>query len=800
MLAAVSRGFTKLYNELKHKPKIRFDPKLRKGLHLAPKVAHKLKEQIEGVKKLDQFVPLSTYTKASKKEAQYGLKPPVYVTSTDTTLEKRVKKAFVQDVVRPVVETYSKQMKEDYFILDKSEEAVKNRILIQETEQAELILAQQKEQARRIALPSVDPKVILGLRRQEGGLPKLSTTALSKAEDLVMSVGEVTSFKGTVDLASRSEGVVRFSHLSHRELANYVCYNLESVEAALQLFKYSRESSQYDTNLKAATLQKTALLSEKYTDLSKDPRVLDCLRDISEDIGALTDKNLCDTMWAVGKLLGPSRERPQIIIWLIQKAVDEAGRRWEQLTAMQIAYLLKGLDFLMLYPAAVVEAALEKLKLYVAVCEQLPQGLRSVKYYPDQVTGHSFFYGYTDYTVPRTPLPMRAVDFISRFLVHSASLTAEMENVLRRAASVVNKQCIYEADTPRALSVLKTFTSSASLGTSTEVQHLITSLMEHLDLGTLTQLEQINHLIQSLLDAKMLHLVGLFDNLVAKSALLIGGHPDTVCTTARLTSRYLWIQNRGVDPLVEPHYWMLPCLSLKHNALHKLLDFASSQPLEPQRFYAIVESVCSFGYRVETLELKECYECLLAQAVVRDDSLVHVRKYTEELVEVLALLHLGQTEGIDSGHFARSVLFNKKRLTSKQVVPALWCLVYLQELQAASQLAELLETDDLSCLQLTLLWQVHLGLPSILLSSELKEKSRSAYHSWKLLVPHESASEVVLSTYSAQYDLPNFDPVRKTSSVKVMPEGVLRSGKLVGMLRLQVRQLESVGISLDIHT
>lgn len=804
MLAFVSRGFAKMYNELKPNLRSRdkLSPELKKSIRLSTKITTGLEKQIKDAKKSDAFVPLSTYTKASKKDAQHKLKPPVYVTAKDPDLEGRIRKSYVKEVVRPAIQSYSRQMKADVFILDRSEEAIKNRILTKETEEAERALIKQKEQERRKSIPSKDPQTILGLRTAENEVPKLTSTAIATTgEQLELRVGETTSVKGTVDLSGRSEGVLRFSDLSHKELANYICYNLQNEEETLQLFKYSRESSQYDSNLKAATLQKLALLSHK--DISEDPRALDCIRDINNGIEDLTDKNLCDTIWAVGKLLGPKRERPQVVVWLVQKAIVEAQKRWENFNAMNIGYLVRGLDYLKVYPPALVEATLDKLGFFVEICEQIDdsKGISSVKYYPSELTGFSFFYGFTDYTIPRTPLPARAVDFIARFLIDSGK-TEECRRTLQRAAQVTRKLNLYEVDTNRTISMLKTFTRDPQLGTSLEVRALVESLMHYLDVETVTSLDQITSVIQGLLNTNLVRLSGLLDNLVSKSSQLVGSsaeNPEVVCQTSRAIARYLWMVNRGIDIKAEPHYWMLPCITLKHLTIDKLLDFTDSNTLNPNKVFPIIEDCCSLGYRLEGLNLEQSYECLLAQAVIRDDSLVHPKRYTNELTEILALIHLDQTHSIDAEQFASLILFNRQHFTNKDLIPAAWALVYLEQLEEAQQLVENLKTDNLSSLEMTLMWQIHLGLPKRFLSPDQYDKCKEAYHSWGLLKPHQGDEEVVLSKFTSHYDLPNYDPIRKASSVQIATEGFLKSGKLIGILRLQERQLKKSGISLNIH-
>jgi hypothetical protein len=168
-----------------------------------------------------------------------------------------------------------------------------------------------------------------------------------------------------LDLYSKyNKGQVKFGDLTLDENLNYIKFNITNSSDLFKMYrevihkdfvKYNKENIQDRPVIYSAILQKFALgvkNEEKALSLFTEFDYKNLLRDIKDNIPKISDKNLVDNLWSIGKLHRSNRNfSPVFFTHLLNEMITElATQRVEYLSFEAISYMVEGLDFLKISP------------------------------------------------------------------------------------------------------------------------------------------------------------------------------------------------------------------------------------------------------------------------------------------------------------------------------------------------------------------------------------------------------------------------------------------------------------------
>jgi hypothetical protein len=150
---------------------------------------------------------------------------------------------------------------------------------------------------------------------------------------------------------------ISFNDLTMPENLNYIKYNLQNSEDAFKMFEITQTKYESSPEIPAAIIQKLANRSSmtgKEFDKKMMPRYeyKNMLKAIQKNVEFLDNKQLVDTLFSIGKLhkhhsnAQLNKEYPDFARYFqffIKDMMRESTSRMKELSAVQVAYLSKGL-------------------------------------------------------------------------------------------------------------------------------------------------------------------------------------------------------------------------------------------------------------------------------------------------------------------------------------------------------------------------------------------------------------------------------------------------------------------------
>lgn len=857
MRRLLGRGFARLYNPVKQRlrsdQKIRYKSRFGESSKIKASVAQALDVYKAGIKP----TLLSKALEKTAKELMATDKPISFKTSSDPGLEPQIRKFMVTKGVTAVGEAHKAYMQENLFLLDQSVEARRNVMLVEELENYQKKLRDHTEVIRRKVLQEKEAKTELVKGKEDSVdllLTRMSSLAIestappsdqstslvptntpaapSSSPRLIHTTSALISSKGVIDLTGRTTGKLTFTHFTHRELGNYICYNLLSTEEALALFTSARESDQFDVNLGANIVQKIAVLKDEgAVSVVKDKRFKDLLGDIHREITQLSNKNVADTMWAIGEIYKGKREPGPLVDHLIHSLCDLVCARIKTLNGLNLAYICDGLFALKLHLPAVTENTIIRLEEILGICDQMSGGEREKEIDPWRyqiTTEPSLFYGYEDRTIPRFPLTVQALDLLTRYLALYPyyDTTSDKVALLTRCASVISRSLISELTLNTAISLFRTYGRDEILAVRPEVQvlfsHMATAIFPQLFSLDLAQTSEVT---QAVLNAGLYRVSKLYEELELRAkAVLASGRADDLVNSLKVWGRLEYAFANGIDPGVDLAYFLLPTNpvmgSIPQEYLRIINEFplSDSQQLEVAQVFALLghrldfhpalaKGIQALGKDPKTRPTLFMLQAAYGDIGFREDMIAILPRILScepirTQVQVLtALAHLNTSLSVEEICVALRAEMEQFRL-NKDIVPCLWAISALgsPDAETLRLLLSKVNYTALTKLETILLYQVYLAFPdllSTLIPASIQLKGPQYLCDFSFFEPVDMSNRVVdagklVGGYYVQY----YEIESKTVLERVRKACRLKSGEVNGLMRVRETQMRKAGVEV----
>ncbi|CAG9335392.1 unnamed protein product [Blepharisma stoltei] len=437
-----SRFFVTLYNAKKQR-QAKIPNELRQNIRNNYQIREALRKSIKALKNQFPHVPLADLAKASKAEIKAFYKIPEVISPNDPAIEKPLRKYFIQEIINPASEQHREYLESNLFLNDKSIESKRNVLLVEEAKEFEKNIRLENEMKRRKALAE---KIVK--------FPELPTVDQilngEESTEITTQMPErsLISSRGIVDLRTGTGKYPTYNELSKQELKNYVVYNLRELEQALQMAEYTKPSETYDSSVRVLMVQQIAKLKAEGL---RDPRMYHLVQGI--DVSVLGSKEVCDTIWAIGKIY---KDNPPKFINVFKEKLKERFLQYlPKLNSMNLAYASKGFALLQVYDMNIADGIMQRFSEIVKQVPMIPNRnpLADVQTFTIPVQGHSLYFGYKDRTIPSNPLPLSAAVWTLRYLKLTNADRYEFSNCFRLCAELmynnrmheVNKRSIIEA-------------------------------------------------------------------------------------------------------------------------------------------------------------------------------------------------------------------------------------------------------------------------------------------------------------------------------------------------------------------
>lgn len=438
MRIGISRKFAKLYNERPHKP-IKIPHQLRQNLRSQAQVRLALRQAIKEAKANFPHIPLSDLAAASKAEVKAFYKIPEIISLEDPKIEKPIRNYFKKEIFDTEVKDQSEYLESNLFLNDKSIESKRNVLLVEESE---AYLKQYKLEKEEKRIKELEAKIV-----KFPELPPIDDILnnISTENDTTQEVSthvtdrKLLSFKGVLDFKTGTGKYPTFNQLSKQELKNYAVHNLQTVEQALQMAASTQPSDTYDSSVRILIVQK--LVELEAVDL-KDKRMYELVSGI--DAFQLGTKDVCDTLWALGKIYG--QNSPKFAVRLRDSLKIQFLNYLPKLNSMNLAYACKGFYLMQVYDQDIADGIMQRLSEIIELVPMLPNKtpLLDPPIFNIPLKGHSLFYGYQDLTIPKTILPAKAVVWTLKYLSNSPADLTQINKAYAKCAELVYNNSLYE--------------------------------------------------------------------------------------------------------------------------------------------------------------------------------------------------------------------------------------------------------------------------------------------------------------------------------------------------------------------
>ena len=663
------RFFPKFYNAKKTK-ELKLPEHFKHNLRNSTSAQIMLRHTMKQFRSQLPLLSLLEIAKASRAYVRAYYFIPNLLSPTDPSLEPGLRKHLMRDIVDPAVLLQKAYFEDRLFLLDKSLESRRNFLLAQETEAVEKALRMHKEAKRIENLKKLDASMYVSETEVEGFLDGEINTQIVKTDEHT-----VLSYKGVVKMTSLPGKMATFKDFTQQEIANYVCYNLQSTEQALQMFTNSLENPDFDANNRARMLQKIALLTP---DTPYDPRLIDLI--FSLEISQLSKKNICNTFWALGKIY---RTLPKSMYPKYTSLQEKFLELLPISNSMNLAYACDGFKKLRNFSENLPEKIAHR---FIELLDQidLPAAPASftIPYINIPVQGHSLFYGSTDLTIPTTKVPAYAMFRILHFL-ESSSATAELPYLYKTCAMVLNQVSMFELDKNLLVEALGIYGKlSEGLKLQSDIKDCILN-MSQLVVKYYEELtvKQVCKIADALMGAGGFKYTSWFRLLELKAfeaieAVEAEGDLETLLETAEVFTRYHLAVNYGRDIRLEPLVWINETFTLENPLMYKVYTIAKTRELQVGVRHKLAVVLGIIGYHVEVP--KEMSILGIVAATAQRDEASRIEKLTlEEIVglvnstkdynEVCTLAAALARQGteIDWEYFHKFYENNKRFITSQ---------------------------------------------------------------------------------------------------------------------------------------
>ena len=595
------RSFSRLYNEIKHKPRAyeRIPENLKSSLRFTQNVRLAHRTGLKALKRQLPHVSLSNLAKASKQQIKAFYKIPSLSSPNDPSLEKPYRRALIKQGINPAVEEQKEYLQENLFLLDKSVESRRNVLLAQETEAFEKALRAHKEQQRIEEVRKRDPRVILGTKYTGNVNIDQLLDGVEVEETLpAMPSPNRVSEKGVVHLKTADP-----SELDQTTASNYICFNLLSSEEAIgfaQKFQMNPSNSVLFFS-KLATFSDSSQHIESFHDLLKELNT-----------SSLTKKETCDLIWSLGNIY---QHKTSFLKRKIEPLVEQFKKLIPQCNSMNLAYATEGLKKLQVLDEDLLDRVLTR-TLQIAETVTLPETPLSINpsVYNPKPSSHSLYSGFTDLTIPRYSLPSFPLVKILDYLQSSPRASPLTNYLFVRAAVIINYLGVPELDTKGIVQAIDIFGNlPEGVAHREEVKEVMDKLVTRASDIEYFPLNSVWKLGKSLMNTGGFSYGGFFRKLehLAVEGIGIQQEAQDLLKVTEVMTRYYIATTYGRDLQLEPFLWtnFSPTLrSAFHDRLFSLLDSI----VDPIIFSRLAYYLVMLGYPVKPLYHPNPYALVVA--------------------------------------------------------------------------------------------------------------------------------------------------------------------------------------------
>jgi hypothetical protein len=387
-----------------------------------------------------------------------------------------------------------------------------------------------------------------------------------------------------------------FNDLTGQELGNYICYNLENAEQALQMYKNADLNENFDSNLRSKMVQKFVYL-EKIN--PKDYRLIQLINSIK--VESLTKKNLANLFWSLGELY---KEVPSSLSETFEKLLKRFIELIPVCNSMNLGYAAQGLGRLKVSNPQLVQGMISRFT-YLLDSVEIPKVPKpgTVSYLNLPISGHSFFYGSKDLTIPQSPVPVPALFKMMRFLKKNRQFDV-LNYYFQKGSSIINNLSLYELDKFLILEGLKIYSALNEQQLLNENIKKCIVNMSHLALSYYQEfsLNEVALVAQSLIRTKSFRLTPWFRVLQLKTleSAEFFTNPEDLLWVSQEFVKYHVAVKHGRDLDMEPLAWIFNEFQVEQPLFNRISEICDSKDFEAEILNQFGKYLGIVGYVVST--------------------------------------------------------------------------------------------------------------------------------------------------------------------------------------------------------
>ena len=476
--------------------------------------------------------------------------------------------------------------------LDRSVEARRNKLLAKEAEEVEKALKAHEEMKRIEKLKDIEK---LRFKPDALEVDQLLDGEIT-SQVVVQDSHTVLSSKGVVVLNKTPGKMATFNDLTTQELSNYVCFNLDKYEQALQMFDHAKLNPAFDANTRAKLVQRCAMMEKKD---AKDFRMIQLVQSI--EVKDLSKKNLANLIWALGGLY---EAVPKSLAQVFAKLLERFVELVPVCNSMNLAYAAQGLGNLKVQNDDLANLIASRFTSLMEAVE-IPKTAKpaTVSYLTVPVKGPSFFYSAQDLSIPQTLVPAYSLLKVLRFLKKSRK-TDLLPYFYLKSAQIISNLSLYEFDKIMLLDGLQLFASLPEQQLANEsIKKCVTSLA-HLSLSYYQEftVSQVSLVARALVRTKAFRYTAWFRVLQLKGfeSSEFFKDPRDLADLAEHFVKYLVAVKHGRDLDVEPLVWLFHKLYVENTLMNRLAGICDNRDLPDEALNRLGKMLGIVGYVVST--------------------------------------------------------------------------------------------------------------------------------------------------------------------------------------------------------
>lgn len=623
---ALRRLFAKFYNEIKTKP-LNLPDELKKNLRNSTAVQLALRDSIKRFRAELPMHTLSEIVKASRAHLKAFYTIPNIVSPNDPQFEPGLRENLMKTVIDPEVRRQVEYQEDRMFMLDKSLEARRNYLLSKERDTVEKAIRAYNEVKRIEELKKTESKRFVPKTEQ----PELLLDGEIDTQLVPIDTHTVLNPKGVVKMTSLPGKRARFVDLTEQELANYICYNILQAEEGLQMFENSLENESFHSNIRARLIQKISIMKPENP---KDYRLIKLISSLK--IEDLSKKNLCNTIWAIGKLYeSPPKSTEKTLKSLIER-FDELI---PNCNSLNLAYACEGLRNL----------KDKNKKLGQKICTRFIDLMNSVTLptepinpevphinYPLQ--GHSFFTGSKDLTIPMSKVPSTAIFRVIKYL-ENVRIDKYLPYVYKKTAQLLNGLSMFELDRRMLVEGIIVYGKLGEVMLCDKDIKDCVLKMTQLALKQYDELtlKEVYKITEILMKTDSYRLSSWFKILELRSFEGIHSEedPKTIENIARQFIRYYIAIAHGRDISLEPFIWIYEKFPTFTPLLNKISELTKTREFPSINRAKLAAILGISGYKISITKEKTFENIIAASIQGYPHEALEEIKTREELVEIV---------------------------------------------------------------------------------------------------------------------------------------------------------------------